>query len=413
MKTIIRNVKAIVTPIDEVDYNDLPASISSAENKDLVIDGKLISQIVGSKPSHFDSGDYRVIDAQDSLLVPGFIDSHTHIMYCGKRTQEFYMRMAGKTYSEILQMGGGILNTVASTRACTSQTLVETTMKRLESAVRTGTTTIEIKTGYGLDLQSEVKMMRAISEIKKRELQRIISTALPLHAIPSGMNEDEYFDKTMQEILPVLMDDADFVDIFCDEGVFSAGSAEQLAILLKSKNKQFRMHSGEIANIGCTRLASRYNIKSMDHLLHTDEKDLQAMKDGGTIATLLPITAFSLGEDIPDIDGFRRAGIPMSIATDSSPLTMCQNMLYAMYLASRVYHLSPDEVFVGSTLNPARSLMIENKAGTLREGKSADVAFLSVDSYEDIPYMWSTDPVVKVMYEGRMTYQEIDADKSP
>lgn len=406
MKTIIRNAAAVYTPVLETDSPGASSSILAYEQKDIVIEGSKIEDIRGASPSHFNSGDYRIIDAAGAVITPGFVDSHTHILYCGKRTEEFYMRLSGSSYSEVLQKGGGILSTVRATRNCSADDLYRSSISRIRSAVRTGTTTMEIKTGYGLNLSTEQKMIESILRIRETGLLRVVSTALPLHAVPEGYGEEDYVNEVLDSILPEIMRHSDFVDIFCDKGAFSVASAERLAIFLEKNGKDFRMHAGEIENIGCAQLAGKYRVRSMDHLLHTSERDLDAMKLGGTIATFLPVTAFSLGEAIPDVNSFRAHGIPISIATDSSPLTMCQNMLYAMHLAVRFYHMTPAETFLASTINPARSLSLQDQTGTISKGKNADLLFLSIDDIDDLPYMWSTDPVSKVMYNGGITFED-------
>lgn len=405
MKTIIRNISAIFTAEEEPVLTDPGSSVKTMENTDIIIENSRIRELIGSRPGHFNSGDYNEIDAGGNIVIPGFVDSHTHILYCGRRTREFYMRLAGRTYSEILESGGGILSTVNATRECSPDSLYRSTADRIENAVSNGTTTIEIKTGYGLDLYTEKKMMNTISRIRSDNNLRTVATALPMHAVPDGTTEAEYVSTVLEKVLPEIMNDADFVDIFCDRGAFSVGSAEKLALYVMKHNRELRVHSGEIENIGCARLAAKYRIKSMDHLIHTDPGDRKAMKSGKCNATFLPVTAFSLGEVFPDARHFIAEGIPVSIATDSSPLTMCQNMQFAMYLAVRYGHMTPLESFVASTVNPARSLSLGNTTGTVKAGKSADLIFANAASVEDLPYMWNAGIIRKVMYGGNISYE--------
>lgn len=405
LKTIVQNISAIFTVSDEIDFSDPGSSVQAIEGKDIIIENGKITEMPGSSPGHFDSGNFRVIDAGGDMIIPGFIDSHTHIMYCGKRTEEFYMRMAGRSYSEILASGGGILSTVRATRACTPDELYENTLRRVLNALSLGTTTIEIKTGYGLDLENEKKMMKTIMSLRESNPLRTVATALPLHAVPEGTTEKEYLDYVLSKVLPELLDSSDFVDIFCDRGAFSPDSASKLALFLERNGKKFRMHSGEIENIGCAKLASDHNISSVDHLIHTDRKDRIAMKKGGSVATILPVTAFTLGESYPDAQNFIAEKVPLAIATDSSPLTMCQNMPFAMHLGVKYCNLSPLEAFVASTANPAKSLALDGHTGRIRPGLSADMVFMAADSVEDIPYMWNTGIINKVMYQGNMRYE--------
>ncbi len=412
MKTLIRDISAIFTTQEKPNYRDPGSSVRTIENSDIVVDGSRIVEIAGNRRGHFNSGDYRIIEAEGSIITPGFVDSHTHIMYCGRRTEEFYMRLEGKTYSEILEKGGGILNTVQATRNCTSEELYVSTAERIRNALINGTTTMEIKTGYGLDLETENKMLHTINRFRDENIMRIIRTALPLHAVPGGQTEEQYLKHVLDDVLPGMMEKSDFVDIFCDRGAFSAQSAGKLAKFLSEIGKEFRMHSGEIENIGCARLASEFPVRSLDHLIHTDASDRKAMREGKSNATFLPVTAFSLGEAFPDAGEFISEGIPVSIASDSSPLTMCQNMQFAMYLAVRYCNMSPLEAFVASTVNPAASLSAGDITGTVTEGKSADLLFLSAKGVEDIPYMWNAGIINKVMYEGNIRYENRLVDDS-
>lgn len=409
MRIAIRNAKKIITP-DPVGESDPMPELLELEGKDVIINDGMIEELHGSKPSHFNSGDFRILDAQGGSITPGFIDSHTHIMYCGDRTEEFYLKIAGSSYEDILKRGGGIFSTVKATRACSPNDLISSTLRRVENAMRRGTTTLEIKTGYGLDRDSEMRMLRSIEEVRRMAGISIISTALPLHAIPPGREEEDYVSEVLEEILPLMLDTSDFVDIFCDSGAFSARSAERLASFAKLRGVKMKMHAGEIGNIGCAKLCSRYPLTSVDHLIHTDAGDLRALSQSGAVATLLPITAFTLGEGYADFHSFASAGIPVAIATDSSPLTMNQNMLFAMNLAVRFLHMKPEEAFVASTVNAARALDMGNMTGIISEGKRADLLVLDIESVDEIPYKWDLDLVDMNLARGKLVFRYRDND---
>lgn len=344
----------------------------------------------------------RVIDCRDYVILPGLIDAHTHIVYAGSRYEEFYQRIAGSSYLEILKAGNGIKRTIRETETASAELIYAESSRRVENAISTGTTTMEIKTGYSSSVDGELKMIDVMDMIATSYRINVIKTLLPLHAISMGPDEREHLSYVIREVLPQTLERVDFVDSFCDSGAFSPESTEVLFAAAANKGK--RLHSDEIENIGCLSLASKFRLKSADHLLKTDDSGVDMLLASGTIANFLPITAFSLGERYPDVRSYIKKGVPIAISSDSSPLTRNQDMIFALYLSSRFYQLSAEEALNAVTINAAHSLGIADKTGTLEQGKRADIVIADVSDFREIPYEYSSQPIQTVISGGNIVF---------
>ena len=344
----------------------------------------------------------RVMDCRDYVILPGLIDAHTHIIYAGSRYEEFYQRIAGRTYLEILEAGNGIRRTIRETEAATREQIFAESSLRVENAISRGTTTMEIKTGYSSSVDGESKMIDVMDMIGSSYRINIVKTLLPLHAISMGSGEKEHLSYVIKEVLPHTLERVDFVDSFCDSGAFSPESTEEFFAAVGDKGK--RLHSDEINNIGCLSLARRFSLKSADHLLKTDDSGVELLRASGTIANFLPVTAFSLGEKYPDVKRYIKKGVPIAISSDSSPLTRNQDMIFALYLSLRFYNLSAEEAFNAVTINAAHSLGIADRTGTLEQGKRADMVIADVSDFREIPYEYSSQPIQTVISGGNIVF---------
>ncbi len=371
------------------------ASLSVTNDASILVKNGIISEIGGS-PISADM----VIDCRDKVVFPGLIDAHTHIIYAGSRYEEFYQKIDGRSYLEILEAGNGIMRTVRETEAAPQERLFAESLRRVESAIKRGTTSMEIKTGYSSSAAGEAKMIAVMDAIAATHRISVVKTLLPLHAVSMGSDEKSHLAYVMENVLPALLEKVDFVDSFCDSGAFSPKSTETFFAAAGNKGK--RLHSDEISNIGCLSLARRFRLKSADHLLKTDDEGIDLLRDCGAVANFLPITAFSLGEKYPDVRKFIGKGIPVTISTDSSPLTRNQDMIFALYLALRFYHLRIEEAFTAVTINAAYSLGIGERTGTIEKGKSADLVMADVSDYREIPYEYATNPVRTVINRGNI-----------
>lgn len=370
----------------------------------LVRDGK-ISEIADSTRSELLKTKYNpeIIDAKGNLVMPGLIDSHTHAVYGGTREEEFYMKARGKSYLEILTSGNGIYRTVEHTRNSTIDQIFSQSLARIYDAINFGTTSMEIKTGYGLDLETETKMLDVINRISAIGIMNIIPTFLPLHAIPKGSTENSYVHEVIEKILPKFKGKTAFVDCFCDRGAFSAGVTDEFFRAAESMNIPLRMHADELGDIGCLDLCDKHRIRSVDHLLFTGDSGIEKIRKSGSVATFLPITAFNISDGrYPDIGRFIEAGVPIAIATDSSPVSYNTSLFFAVYLAIRFCKISVEEALNAITVNAAYSLGIQEYAGSIEPGKRADLIILDVDDYRKIPYEYGSRLVNTVINNGEI-----------
>lgn len=378
--------------------------ISFVEGEGIFIRNGIVEDILDASGFNSLRRKYRIreIDARGNLVMPGFVDSHTHVVFSGTRENEFYEKLAGMSYLEIQERGGGIYKTFEDVASSSETEIFRQTMRRIYSAVSNGTTTMEMKTGYGIDRNNEAKLIRVMNRIRGTGLVNVKKTFLGLHVIPPGFNENEYTDQVCSQMLPEFSRDVDFADIFCDNGAFGTESLLKLENKAQELGIPLRVHSNEIADIGCLDHIAGSGVVSVDHLIKMSDRNFEAIAKSGAIATLLPITAYSLGpSEMPDFRQFMNMDIPVSIATDCSPSTYNSNMLYVIYLAVRFSHFTIESAINAVTINPAYSLGISGERGSLDIGKKADLLVLNVDDYRKIPYEFDSGIVRDVILNGR------------
>lgn len=370
----------------------------------LILDGKILEIVDQSKAEGLKNRYNAVsVDARGKVVMPGLIDSHTHIVYGGTREDEFYMKVKGKSYLEILSSGNGIYKTVDQTRKSSEDSMFSESLSRVYDAISTGTTTMEIKTGYGLTLQSETSMMNVIDRLAGLDILNVVPTFLPLHAIPKGTTEQPYVYDVLEKMLPKFKGRAKYVDSFCDKGAFSPQATDEFFKAAENMGFELRMHADELADIGCLSLCEKHKIRSVDHLLFTGDSGRQHIKAQDTVATFLPITAFNITDGMyPDIGKFISDGIPVAIATDSSPVSYNSNLLFALYLAVRFCNISIEEALNAVTVNAAYSLGIQEETGSIEPGKRADIIILTVDDYKKLPYQYGSRLVDTVINNGEI-----------
>jgi len=387
----------------------LPAAFGLIEDGALVTAGSSIAW-VGARadmPPGFSTAATCLHDLGGRLVTPGFVDCHTHLVYAGDRLQDFELRIGGAHYDEIARAGGGILSTVRATRAATAATLEAASEKRLLALAAGGVTTVEIKSGYGLDRETELTMLRVARTLGARHGIGVRTTYLGLHARPLEFSRaDAYVDFVIEEMLPQIARErlADAVDAFCETIAFGPAQTARYFDAARALGFELKLHADQLSDGGGAALAARYGALSADHLEYASPKGLAALAAAGTVAVLLPGATYFLGEaKRPPIDELRRLGIPIAIATDCNPGTSpLVSMPLALNLACTILRLTTEEALAGATRNAARALGISDRAGTLSAGRVADFAVWDVERPGELAYAIGANPLHLVSRGGRI-----------
>jgi imidazolonepropionase len=329
------------------------------------------------------------LDAGGSLLLPGFIDCHTHALFAGNRMNEHAMKLAGASYEEIARAGGGIVATVEAVRNASMEQLVEETLPRLRALSAEGVTTIEIKSGYGLTLRDELKMLEAIGELSKHVAMNVVPTFLGAHAIPKDREQGEYVNEIVDVMLPAVAEQgiAEAVDVFAERIAFTTEETKRILGKAKSLGLKLRAHTDQLSNLGATRAAAALGALSCDHLEYTDEADVFAMAKAKSVAVLLPGAFYFLKETKkPPIESFRNKRVPMAIATDLNPgSSPVASILTAMHMSCIFFGLTADEALKGVTINAAKAVGRDD-IGHLGVGAQANFTLWDIDAPEFLTY---------------------------
>lgn len=348
---------------------------------------------------------YPEIDAHGKTVLPGFVDSHTHFVFGGYREEEFSWRLRGDSYMSIMERGGGIVNTMTATRNSSFDELMESARPRLDQYLAMGVTTVEGKSGYGLDLPTELLQLQVMAGLNKEHPVDIVSTYLGAHAVPPEYKgrTDEYIDLLIREALPEIRPEygVEFCDVFCEKGVFSIKQSERLLLAAREHGLKLKLHADEIVPLGGAELAARLKAVSADHLLHASDEGIRQMVEANVIATLLPLTAFSLSEPYARGREMIDAGCAVALASDLNPgssFTSSIPMLIA--LACIQMKLSPEEVVTALTINGAAAVGRADTIGSIDVGKKADLIMLRFPSYKFLPYHIGMNIVEKVIKRG-------------
>jgi len=348
-----------------------------------------------------------VVDCESRWITPGLIDCHTHLVYAGNRANEFEMRLAGATYEEVARAGGGIVSSVKSLRAASEDELVAQTLPRLDALMAEGVTTVEVKSGYGLDADNEKKSLRATRRLAGERPVTVRATCLAAHALPPEAkgDKDAFIDLVAGTILPQVAAEklADAVDGFCEGIAFSLEQMARVFDKAKALGLPVKLHADQLSNLHGAALAARYGALSADHLEYTDEEGAEAMAKAGTVATILPGAYYFIRETKkPPIDLFRRHGVKMAVATDSNPGTSpLTSLLLTMNMAATLFGMTVDECLAGVTREAARALGLLDSAGTLEAGKSADLAIWDIESPAELVYRMGFNPLHARIWRGQ------------
>lgn len=353
--------------------------------------------------------DYNRMDCEGKAVLPGFIDSHTHFVFGGYRDQEFSQRLNGESYMEILQQGGGIQSTVHHTRAITEADLIEIGRKRLDRMLSMGVTTVEGKSGYGLDLTNEIKQLRVMKVLQQQHVMDVIPTFMGAHAIPQEYKGrgDDFIQRMIHDVLPVVCQEnlAVFADIFCEKGVFSIDQSRQYLLAAKENGLIPKIHADEIVSLGGAELAVELTAASADHLLHATPEGIHQLAHSNTVATLLPATAFSLREPYADARLMIDSGCAVALATDFNPGSCFTHSIpLIIALAAIQMSMRIEEIVNALTINAARALHIQDQVGSIAPGKKADILILEYPSIDFLAYYMGTNIIETVIKNGSIVH---------
>ncbi|MDL2323242.1 imidazolonepropionase [Bacteroidales bacterium OttesenSCG-928-A17] len=402
MNYIIKNIAQLVTCSGfEAKHGQDMSDLGIIENGMIVITDGIISYVgKTSTNQHIDTSNHQIIDASGKAVLPGFIDSHTHFVFGGYREEEFSWRMKGDSYMSIMNRGGGIYNTVNATREASFEELKQSARKRLDEMLAMGVTTVEGKSGYGLDKDTELKQLRVMKELNAEHPVDIVSTFLGAHAVPKDYTEKEYISFMLNEVMPVIKEEnlAECCDIFCEKGVFSTEASRYYLQESAKMGFQLKIHADEIVNTAGAELAAEVGALSADHLLQASEKGIKALATSQTVATLLPNTAFTLKEDFAKGREMIDAGCAVALATDLNPgSSFTSSIPLTIALACIYMKLTPEEAVTALTINAAAALGKEKSIGSIDVGKKGDVIILGYPSYKFLPYHAGMNCVERVI----------------
>ncbi|HEV8643143.1 MAG TPA: imidazolonepropionase [Methylomirabilota bacterium] len=349
------------------------------------------------------------IDARGAVALPGFVDSHTHLIFAGSREQEYALRARGASYQEIAAAGGGILSTVVATRAASLDELINLAMPRLRAALAHGTTTMEIKSGYGLATADEIKMLECARRLEELQPVEIHPTFCGAHEVPPAYRgrSDAYVDLVIDEMLPAVAERklARYIDVFCEEGVFSVDQARRILESGARWGLRAKFHADEFVTLGGAELAAEVRALSADHLLRARVEGVAKMKEAGVTATLLPGTAFFLGLPYAPARRFLESGVRMALASDFNPGTcMGLNLQLVMTMAVSQMKMSPEEALLGVTLHGAWAMGLESEVGSLTPGKQCDLLLCDVPNWRYLSYSYGVNHVSRVIKRGVLVY---------
>jgi imidazolonepropionase len=408
--TILRDIAQLVTladgPVDRPRAGVAQSELAIRTDQAVVLEHGKIAWIgpTGERPRLHDADD---VDCRGKAVLPALVDSHTHLVWGGDRKHELEMRLGGADYEAIFAAGGGILSSVRQTRERTDADLLNESLARLDRMRRMGTTAVEIKSGYGLDLATELRQLRVARHLSERTGTRVRTTCLAAHAVPADLRDSpagraEFVARVCDDILPAVAAErlADYCDVFCDRGAFTPDESRRILLAARALGMDLRLHANEFGHTGGAYLAAELGARSADHLLFLDGDERAALRDAGTVATLLPGTSLVLGKPFADGRALVDAGVPIAVATDCNPGSCALESL-ALVLALACYgcKLTPAEALVAATHNAAASLGLAHERGRLGPGLAADLVVLATDDYRDLVYH-AGSPLISAVYQA-------------
>ena len=404
-KLIVKNIGMLATPEGKSARRGAQqGEIKVLQDAYVLIEDGVIAEVGTGTPEETDA---QVIDACGKLVTPGLVDAHAHLIFGGWRQNELGLKLHGATYLDILSMGGGILSTVNATRAATEDELVAKAREALDEMLSLGVTTVEAKSGYGLDMDNELKQLRAIRRLNEEHPIDLVSTFLGAHAVPKEYKEDReaYIRLLCEEVIPAVAKSglAEFCDVFCETGVFSAEESKTILEAGKKWGLIPKIHADEIDPIGGSELTSEVGAISAEHLIVCPPAGIVAMAKAGTVACCLPATSFYLGSTFAPVRDMIQAGVPVAMASDFNPGSCPSlNLQFVMDLGCLKYRLTPEEVLTAVTLNGAAAINRADTVGSLEPGKQGDLVIWDAEDLNYICYRMGSNLVKAVVKKGRL-----------
>jgi len=396
---LIKNANQVVTlsgpnrPRIKKEMDDL----AILKNVDIVVKKGIIYDV--GKNLKYQSKE--IIDASGKTVIPGLVDPHTHLVFAGSREFELDMKLKGFSYMDILKKGGGIFYTVNKTKKASEKKLYNDAKKRLDTILKYGTTTLEAKSGYGLNLKDELKILKVQNKLNEKHSVDIESTFLGAHAIPKEMDADEYVDIVINKMLPKVKNYVSFCDVFCEKDVFTYDQSKRILEEGKKHGLIPKIHADEIVDTGGAGLAAEISAISADHLLRSNSKNLKKMAEKSVIGVLLPGTPFSLMmNEYADARKMIDMGVPVALATDLNPNCYVENMQFMIQLGCFNMKMTPAEALCASTFNSACAIAKQDKIGSIEKGKKADILIMDCPNYLHIPYHFGINHVETVIKNG-------------
>ena len=351
----------------------------------------------------------RTMDAEDQIILPGFVDPHTHLIFAGAREAEFQLRIAGASYMDVLRKGGGIIETVNRTRQTSSESLFQSGKQRLDKCLESGSTTVEIKSGYGLRDDDELRILRTIQRLQKYHPCRTVPTFMGAHAVPPGETSSEYVLSVIDEMLPQIARAglAEFCDVFCERGAFDSAESGRILEKARKLGLKLKIHADQFTESGGAEIANKLHATSADHLVHSPTRQLEKMAETKVVPVVLPSSSLSVltGENA-DARSMLTLGLPVALGTDFSPSNWMLGQLTVAALASRQLRMKASEIIRGITINAARALGLEKRVGSLHVGKDADLVTLRVPSHKWIGYTYGERIVDNVLIGGEWVVRD-------
>ncbi|MCH3950118.1 MAG: imidazolonepropionase [Acidaminococcus sp.] len=405
---LIKNAAQIVTPQGkEAHFGKEMSNLKIYENASILVeDGKIAA--IGTDPSWEKKvPEENQIDAAGKAVLPGFVDSHTHLVFGGYRPDEFLWRMGGMSYMDIMNRGGGIVNTMKATRAASEEELADHAMDHLKKMLAMGVTTVEAKSGYGQDYDTEIKQLHVTQKLNASQPIELVSTFLGAHAVPPEFagRGDDFIEFLLKKVMPTVAKEhlAEFCDVFCEKDVFSVEQSRHLLTEARKMGFKLKIHADEIVSLGGSELAGELHATSADHLLHASDAGIKAMAENKVVSTLLPTTAFCLREPFARAREMIDSGCAVALATDFNPGSGFTFSVPLMIGLAVIYmHMSAEEAITALTLNGAAAVDRADRIGTLEPGKQADIVILQYPSYKFLPYHTGINIVEKVIKKGEL-----------